>query len=200
MLVETEAMLLERWPALVDPRYPRLLEELMLVHAEELLAGDPDLPRKRRETAILRHPAVFIYGIGWPLADGLPHELRVADYDDRATEAVSADGRPMHGPNGASSSGARSRAEERAHVRRHPHDEGVARPPARASGQLELLEPPYHQAIMRDEIPLSIGAGVGESRTTMLLQRKARLGEVSVSVWAKALKEMCAKRNVVVDE
>jgi aspartate--ammonia ligase len=34
--------------------------------------------RKQRETKILQeYPAIFIYGIGWPLADGLPHELRV---------------------------------------------------------------------------------------------------------------------------
>ena len=41
------------------------------MHAEDVLAAYPDLPRKQRETAILQeHPAVFIYGIGWPLADG----------------------------------------------------------------------------------------------------------------------------------
>ena len=43
---------------------------------------------------------MFIYGIGWPLADGLPHELRAADYDDWSTETLSGDGRPMHGLNG----------------------------------------------------------------------------------------------------
>ena len=51
------------------------------------------------------------------------------------------------------------------------------------SGQLDFLELPYHRAIMRDELPLSIGAGIGQSRTMMLLLRKAHLGEVSVSVW-----------------
>jgi aspartate--ammonia ligase len=68
------------------------------------------------------------------------------------------------------------------------------------SDQLELLETPYHQAIMRDEVPLSIGAGIGQSRTMMLLLRTAHLGEVSVSVWPQVLKEMCARRNIVVLE
>ena len=67
----------------------------------EILEAYPDLPRKQRETEILQEiPALFIYGIGWPLADGYPHELRAADYDDWSTETDLADGRPMHGLNG----------------------------------------------------------------------------------------------------
>ena len=68
------------------------------------------------------------------------------------------------------------------------------------SGQLDFLELPYHQAIMADEIPLSIGGGIGQSRTMMLLLRKAHLGEVSVTVWPQVLKEMCAGRNIHVLE
>ena len=61
----------------------------------------PDLPRKARETAILKeHPAVFIYGIGWTLKDGYPHEMRAADYDDWVTQTHTKDGRMMHGLNG----------------------------------------------------------------------------------------------------
>ncbi len=96
-----EELALEMYPQLRDPRYPSLPDEIEFVHAEDLLARYPDLPRKQRETAFLQeHPAVFIYGIGWTLADGYPHELRAADYDDWVTETVSADGRPMHGLNG----------------------------------------------------------------------------------------------------
>jgi aspartate--ammonia ligase len=68
------------------------------------------------------------------------------------------------------------------------------------SGQLEFLELPYHQAILEDRLPLSIGGGIGQSRTTMLLLRKAHLGEVSVTVWPKQLKEMSAKKNIHVLE
>jgi aspartate--ammonia ligase len=64
------------------------------------------------------------------------------------------------------------------------------------SNQLDFLGLPYHQAILHDEIPLSIGAGIGQSRTMMLLLRKAHLGEVSVSVWPQILKEMCARRGI----
>ena len=56
-------------------------------------------------------------------------------------------------------------------------------------------EVPYHRAITKHEIPLSIG-GIGQSRTMMLLLRKAHLGEVTVSVWPEILKEICAKKNI----
>ena len=59
---------------------------------------------------------------------------------------------------------------------------------------------PYHLAILEDRIPLSIGGGIGQSRVTMLLLRKAHLGEVSVTVWPEILKEMCAARNIDVLE
>ena len=64
------------------------------------------------------------------------------------------------------------------------------------TGQLDFLKFPYHQAIVNHEIPLSIGGGIGQSRTLMLLLRKAHLGEVSVTVWPKVLKEMCEKKNI----
>jgi aspartate--ammonia ligase len=68
------------------------------------------------------------------------------------------------------------------------------------AGQLDFLDLPYHRAILDDEIPLSIGGGIGQSRTLMLLLRKAHLGEVSVTVWPKLLKEMCTRRNIFVLE
>jgi aspartate--ammonia ligase len=68
------------------------------------------------------------------------------------------------------------------------------------SGQLDFLKLPYHQAILNDRIPLSIGGGIGQSRTFMYLLRAAHLGEVTVSVWPKQLKEICEKKNIRVLE
>jgi aspartate--ammonia ligase len=202
VLKEADRFLGERWPGLADPRYPELPDELEFVHAEDILAAYPDLPRKKRETLFVQeHPAVFIYGIGWPLADGLPHELRAADYDDWSTETLSADGRAMHGLNGD------ILVWNPVTRRRHELMSGGIRVTKEAlvrqlelSSQLDLLSTPYHQAIVNDEVPLSIGAGIGQSRTMMLLLRKAHLGEVSVTVWPQVLKDMCAERNIVVLE
>ena len=202
VLKEADRFLRENWPALADPRYPELPDELEFVHAEDILAAYPDLPRKRRETLFVQeHPAVFIYGIGWPLADGLPHELRAADYDDWSTETLSADGRAMHGLNGD------ILVWNPVTGRRHELMSGGIRVTKESlvrqlelSNQLDLLETPYHQAIVNGEVPLSIGAGIGQSRTMMLLLRKAHLGEVSVTVWPQVLKDMCAERNILVLE
>ena len=201
VLKEAESLLHERYPQLRE-RYGALPDELEFMHAEDILAAYPDLPRKQRETAILQeHPAVFIYGIGWALADGLPHELRAADYDDWSTETVSADGRPMHGLNGD------ILVWNPVTRRRHELMSGGIRVTKESlvrqlglSGQLDFLELPYHRAILADQVPLSIGAGIGQSRTMMLLLRKAHLGEVSVTVWPQVLKSMCAARDIPVLE
>jgi aspartate--ammonia ligase len=175
---------------------------LIFLHAEDLLEMYPDLPRKQRETAILqKYPAVFIIGIGWTLRDGYPHEMRAADYDDWVTETRSGSVRGSHGLNGdilvwnpvtrrrheLSSMGIRVNAE-------------ALRKQLEITGQLDFLRFPYHQAILNGEIPLSVGGGIGQSRTIMLLLRKAHLGEVSVTVWPKILKEMCAARDIHVLE
>ncbi len=68
------------------------------------------------------------------------------------------------------------------------------------SGQLDFLKFPYHQGIINKDLPLSIGGGIGQSRTFMLLLKKAHLGEVSVTVWPKVLKDMCREKNIYVLE
>jgi aspartate--ammonia ligase len=202
VLKGAEVHLHEEFPKLRTDRYSDLPEELTFIHAEDILDRYPGMPRKDRETAILQeYPAIFIYGIGWPLADGYPHELRAADYDDWVTETASADGRPMHGLNGdilVWNPVTRRRHELSSMGIRVTRD--TLRVQLEMSGQLDFLELPYHQAIMNDEIPLSIGGGIGQSRTYMLLLRKAHLGEVSVTVWPKILKDMCAEKNIHVLE
>ena len=192
----------ELFPQLKDPRYPNLPENLTFLHAEEILDMYPELPRKQRETAILqKYPAVFIIGIGWPLKDGYPHEMRAADYDDWVTDTHSETGKDTHGLNGdilvwnpvtkrrheLTSMGIRVTAE-------------TLKEQLTMSKQLDFMQLPYHKAVLNEQIPLSIGGGIGQSRTLMLLLRKAHLGEVSVTVWPKILKQMCAENNIFVLE
>ncbi|HSE22154.1 MAG TPA: aspartate--ammonia ligase [Pyrinomonadaceae bacterium] len=190
------------FPQIKTNKYSNLPDKLTFIHAEELLARYPDLPRKARETAILQEfPAVFIYGIGWTLEDGYPHEMRAADYDDWVSETTDDSGRKFHGLNGdilvwnpvtrrrheLSSMGIRVNAE-------------TLQQQLKITGQLDFLELPYHKAVINNEVPLSIGGGIGQSRTVMLLLRKAHLGEVSVTVWPKKLKELCRQKNIPVLE
>jgi aspartate--ammonia ligase len=190
----------QEFPHLGTDKYPDFPEELKFLHAEEILDMYPDLPRKQRETAILQeYPAVFIYGIGWTLKDGYPHEMRAADYDDWVTETVSADGKPMHGLNGDIL--VWNPVTKRRHeltsmgIRVTPE---TLKQQLEMTGQLDFLKLPYHQAILNNEIPLSIGGGIGQSRTYMYLLRKAHLGECSVTVWPKILRDMCAKKKIFV--
>ena len=190
------------FPQLKTDKYPDLPDELTFVHAEEILVMYPDLPRKQRETQVLQeYPAIFIYGIGWTLADGYPHEMRAADYDDWVTPTVSASGQPMHGLNGD------ILVWNPVTRRRHELTSmGIRVTPEtmmqqlEITGQLHFLDLPYHQAVLNSEIPLSIGGGIGQSRTLMLLLKKAHLGEVSITVWPEILKEMCAERDIFVLE
>lgn len=202
VLKVSEKFIQDQFPKLRTNKYPDLPEEITFLHAEEILDMYPDLPRKERETAILqKYPAVFIYGIGWTLKDGYPHEMRAADYDDWVTETVSKDGETMHGLNGDIL--VWNPVTERRHelssmgVRVNPE---TLKQQLEMTGQLDMLKMPYHQMIMNNEIPLSIGGGIGQSRTVMYLLKKAHLGEVSVTVWPKILKDMCRDKNIFVLE
>lgn len=202
VLKGAEKVAFDMYPQLKTDKYPPLPEELTFLHAEDILEEFPDLPRKERETKIVeKHKAIFIIGIGWVLKDGYPHEMRAADYDEWITETTSEDGRPMHGLNGdilvwnpvtkrrheLTSMGIRVNAE-------------TLKKQLEITGQLDLLETPYHQGIVKGEFPLSIGGGIGQSRTYMLLLRKAHLGEVSVTVWPQMLKDICAEKSIHVLE
>jgi aspartate--ammonia ligase len=202
VLKGAEVHVQELFPQLKDDKTPDLPEKLTFIHAEDILEKYADLPRKERENAILQeYPAVFIYGIGWVLEDGYPHEMRAADYDDWVTETTSKDGRPMHGLNGDIL--VWNPVTKRRHeltsmgVRVNPE---TLKKQLELSGQLDFLKFPYHHALINNEIPLSIGGGIGQSRTFMLLLKKAHIGEVSATVWPKVFKEMCKKKNIHVLE
>ncbi len=193
----------EKFPALKTDKYPDIPEELLFLHAEEILDMYPDLPRKERETRVIQEkaPAIFIIGIGQILKDGYPHEMRAADYDDWVTKTIVKNGEQYYGLNGdilvwnpvtkrrheLTSMGIRVTKE-------------TMKIQLKMSGQEDFLKLPYHKAILNDEIPLSIGGGIGQARTFMYLLRTAHIGEVTISVWPKVLKDICKKKNIHVLE
>jgi aspartate--ammonia ligase len=190
------------YPQLKSERYPNLPEKLTFLHAEEILDRYPDLPRKQRETEIIKeYGAVFIYGIGWTLKDGYAHELRAADYDDWVTETVSAKGEAMHGLNGDILvwNPVTQRRHELTSMGVRVNPETLVKQ-LEITGQMDFLDLPYHKAIMEGDIPLSIGGGIGQSRVYMQLLRKAHIGEVSVTVWPQILKDICSRKNIHVLE
>ena len=173
---------------------PFLPEEITLVHAAELQARHAALsPREREERAAREHGAVFVIGIGAPLADGRPHDGRAPDYDDWITET----GPGHQGLNGdivvwnpvlerpfeLSSMGIRV-------------DPGSLRRQLEARGCPERAGLHYHRRLLAGALPLSVGGGIGQSRLCMLFLRKAHIGEVQAGLWPDEVRAACREAGV----
>jgi len=199
VIYEAGQMVKKDFPELISDKYPDIPKELKFFHAEEILERYPDFTRKQRETKMVQevHPAIFIIGVGYVLEDGYPHEMRAADYDDWITPTIKKNGKQFHGLNGD------ILVWNPVTKRRHELTSMGIRVTKKTlvqqlkeAGQEDFLQLPYHQAILNDEIPLSIGGGIGQSRTFMYLLRTAHIGEVSVTVWPDVLKSICKKKNI----
>ncbi|MGZ5261639.1 MAG: hypothetical protein ACXWC0_28815, partial [Burkholderiales bacterium] len=157
VIVGAEKFVQEMFPKLKDDRFPNLPQELTFLHAEDILDMYPDLPRKQRETKVLKEyaPAIFIIGIGWPLKDGYPHENRAADYDDWITETAHESGKETHGLNGDILvwNPVTKRRHELTSMGIRVNDETL-RKQLEMSNLLDNLKFPYHQAILNHAIPL----------------------------------------------
>jgi aspartate--ammonia ligase len=173
---------------------PELPDEITFIHSEELQRKYPDLsPRQREEEIVRQHRAVFIIGIGGPLADGIPHDGRAPDYDDWTTPT--SDG--FHGLNGdivvwnnvlncsyeLSSMGIRV-------------DRDALLKQLEITGTLERKELLFHRRLLNNELPLSIGGGIGQSRLCMYFLRKAHIGEVQVGLWPAEMVEACRENSI----
>ncbi len=172
---------------------PLLPKGIRFVSAKELEERFPELSRKEREDKIAKMAgAVFIRGIGAPLEDGEPHDGRAPDYDDWTTEANG-----WKGLNGdivvwnpvletafeLSSMGIRV-------------DKETLVKQLEMTGTTERLELRWHKMLMDDELPLSVGGGIGQSRLSMLLLQKAHIGEVQAAPWPMEMEAELASHGI----
>ena len=199
VIYEASQMVQKDFPALATDKYAPIPKKLEFFHAEEILERYPDLPRKQRETKMITEvaPAIFIIGIGYTLEDGYPHEMRAADYDDWISPTIEKNGKKMHGLNGDILvwNPVTKRRHELTSMGIRVTKETLVQQ-LKETGQEDFLELPYHKMIMNDEIPLSIGGGIGQARTYMYLLRTAHLGEVTVTIWPDQLHKICEERNI----
>ena len=77
---------------------------------------------------------------------------------------------------------------------RGPAGAGRAAAPKRAATTAATL--PFHKLLLADELPLTIGGGIGQSRLSMLLLGKAHIGEVQASVWDDETTRVCSESGV----
>ncbi len=162
-----------------------LPHDIFYITTDELEALYPDKTRKEREYIIAKEKgAVCLMKIGDKLADGKPHDGRAPDYDDWALNADIIVYYPVLDiALELSSMGIRVNAE-------------ALKSQLDKAGCPERAELPFQKAILNDELPLTIGGGIGQSRICMFFLRKAHIGEVQSSLWPEGVMEECAANNI----
>lgn len=190
VIKKTEEYVSEEYPV-IKPVLPPTIEFL---HTEELEKRFPNLsPRERENEVAKEFGAVFVIGIGAPLASGEIHDGRAPDYDDWSTPT----------PRGKGLNGdivvwnpVLQRAYELSSMGIRVDAEAMKRQLSIRKSE-ERTKFLFHRRVLADEIPLSIGGGIGQSRLCMFYLRKAHVGEVQVGVWPGEMLESLKKKNII---
>ncbi|GAA2961932.1 aspartate--ammonia ligase [Lactobacillus kefiranofaciens subsp. kefirgranum] len=175
---------------LASARYPgstyRLGDHVSFITTQELEDRWPDLSPEERESKIAEEEkAVFIMKIGDKLKrSGKPHDGRAPDYDDwQLNGDLVFWYEPLHQKIELSSMGIRVSEESLREQLKKAHCE-------------ERAKLPFHQMLLKGELPYTIGGGIGQSRLCMLLLGKAHIGEVQASIWPKDMVEKCEADDI----
>lgn len=165
---------------------PFIQEDVYFVTSQELEDRFPDLTPKQREYEITKqYKTVFIMQIGDVLKSGDRHDGRAPDYDDWSLNGDILLYYPiLDCPIEISSMGIR--VDKKALVSQ-----------LQKAGCEERLQLPFHQMLMNDELPLTIGGGIGQSRICLILLNKAHIGEVQVSQWDDEMIEVCEEHHII---
>jgi len=186
----TEYLVCESYPQIK----PFLPETIHFIHAEELLQMYPDKTPKEREDAICKkYGAVFVIGIGGKLANGEKHDGRAPDYDDWST--VAEDGRKGLNGDILIWYPVLGRSFELSSMGIRVNKESLLRQ-LEIEGQQQREKLYFHQQLLNDRLPLSIGGGIGQSRLCMVLLHKAHIGEIQASIWPDSMREECKKMGM----
>ncbi len=168
----------------VERRHPELdnylPRDIKFITSQELLDHYPTLNAKERENAIAKeYGAVFLMQIGGKLSNGEKHDGRAPDYDDwQLNGDLIVYNRVLDSALELSSMGIRV-------------DKETLLKQLTAENKLDRLELPFHKSLVNDELPLTIGGGIGQSRLCMQILQKAHIGEVHASVWPEEETKKC---------
>ncbi len=180
-ICDTNEALQDEFPVL-NCKIERNVSFITTAELEELY---PDLTPNERENAYVKeHRTTFLMQIGTKLKNGKPHDSRAPDYDDWSLNGdilVWNDvlGRVFE----LSSMGIRVDAESLAKQ-------------LEISGCQDRAQLPFHKMLLADELPLTMGGGIGQSRLCMLMMQNAHIGEVHVSLWDPETKRICKEHGV----
>ena len=163
----------------------KLPKKIFKISSKELEKRYPNKSPKEREYLICKeYRAVFIYGIGWPLKNKLPHDGRAADYDDWN----------LNGDIILFDDAIDSQIELSSMGIRVNKDSLVKQ--LKYKNELNKLDNPYCQSILNDQLPLTIGGGIGQSRLCMFYLQKKHIGEVQSSYWDDDYKLSLDKKGI----
>ncbi len=170
----------------IYPEIQKILpEEITFITSQELLDLYPELTPKEREDKIVKDKgAVFLMQIGKVLSNGEKHDGRSPDYDDWELNGDILFYNPVLG-----------RALELSSMGIRVDEESLDRQ-LRESGCDDRRSLDYHQALLKGELPYTIGGGIGQSRICMYFLKKAHIGEVQVGVWPKEMIEECYEAGI----
>ncbi|HCM88501.1 MULTISPECIES: aspartate--ammonia ligase [Vagococcus] len=173
---ETASRLHTKYPSV----HTAIDTNIAFVTSQELADLYPDLTSKEREHAYVKeNTTTFILQIGDILKNGQPHDNRSPDYDDWS---LNGDLLFWHEPLQC--------AMELSSMGIRVDDKALLEQLEKANANARLKYP-YHQQVINQELPLTIGGGIGQSRMCMLLLEKAHIGEVQVSLWDEETINAC---------
>ncbi|KRQ87845.1 Aspartate--ammonia ligase [Caloramator mitchellensis] len=164
---------------------PILPKDITFMTTQELEDQYPDLtPKEREYEAVKKYGAVFLMKIGDTLRSGIKHDGRSPDYDDWNLNGDIIFYYPtLDCAFEMSSMGIRV-------------DKTALIYQLSKNNCLDRLEQPFHRMLINDELPFTIGGGIGQSRICMFFLRKKHIGEVQASVWPENIIEECIKENI----
>ena len=184
VLLEIEYLMHRYYPQLeqADDRLPGAITFMTSQELEDIY---PELTPKQRERAITKkHGAVFLSQIGDVLKSGRPHDGRAPDYDDWSLNGDILVWYPLLDcALELSSMGIRV-------------DAKALREQLAKANALDRLQLPYHQEVLNQVLPLTIGGGIGQSRLCMYFLKKAHIGEVQASLWDEKTRDICRLHDI----
>ncbi len=162
-----------------------LPQDIFFITTQELEDKYPGCSPKERELLIVKEKgAVCIMQIGDKLASGEPHDGRAPDYDDWALNADIVVYYPVLG------------------IALELSSMGIRVDKTSLLGQLEKAgcperaKLPFQQSIIQEELPYTIGGGIGQSRICMFFLRKAHIGEVQSSLWKEEVVQKTREHGI----
>ena len=181
VLLDVEKTIYNKYPNLK----PNLAKKIKFISTRELDKMYPNLTRKEKEYEICKEfGSVFIFQIGWPLKDGLPHDGRAADYDDWELNGdILVFDEIIDAPLELSSMGIRVNKDSLLKQLKYKNE-------------LDKLKNKYIQDVMSGALPFTIGGGIGQSRLCMYYLKKAHIGEVQASIWPKEQIDLAKSNNI----